>query len=41
MREQDFQALIDYRLAEAAEALQDAELLLGEGRYRAAANRLY
>jgi uncharacterized protein (UPF0332 family) len=41
MREQDFQALVDYRLVEAAEALRDAELLLDEGRYRAAANRLY
>jgi uncharacterized protein (UPF0332 family) len=41
MKEQNLQALIDYRLAEADEALRDAELLLGEGRHRAAANRLY
>ena len=41
MREQDFKALIDYRLEEAREALEDAELLLGAGRYRAVANRLY
>jgi len=41
VREQDFKALTDYRLEEAREALEDAELLLGAGRYRAAANRLY
>jgi uncharacterized protein (UPF0332 family) len=41
MREQDFKPLIDYRLAQASEALGDAELLLGSGRHRAAANRLY
>jgi uncharacterized protein (UPF0332 family) len=41
MREQDFKALIDYRLDEAVEALRDAELLLDAGRHRSAANRLY
>jgi uncharacterized protein (UPF0332 family) len=41
MREQDFKSLIDYRLGEANESLMDAELLLGAGRHRSAANRLY
>ena len=41
MREQDINALIEYRLEEAREALIDAELLLKAGRYRSAANRLY
>jgi uncharacterized protein (UPF0332 family) len=41
MREEDFRSLIDYRLEQAAEALKDAELLLDEERYRAAANRMY
>jgi uncharacterized protein len=41
MREQDFKPLIDYRLAQAGEALKDAEFLLGAGRHRAVANRLY
>jgi uncharacterized protein (UPF0332 family) len=41
MREEDFGSLINYRLEQAKEALRDAELLLDEGRYRAAANRLY
>lgn len=41
MREEDFGSLINYRLEQAKEALRDAELLLGEGRYRATANRLY
>ena len=41
MRQDDFQSLIDYRLEQAREALEDAELLLQAGRYRATANRLY
>ncbi len=41
MREQDIQALIEYRLNEANEALKDAELLLDASRYRSAANRMY
>jgi len=41
MRDQDFTALIEYRLDEANEARSDAELLLDAGRHRAAANRLY
>ena len=41
MNEEHYQALIGYRLAQAKEALQDAELLLDAGRYRATANRLY
>lgn len=41
MREENFQSLIDYRLEQAGEALEDAELLLDAGRYRAVANRLY
>jgi uncharacterized protein (UPF0332 family) len=41
MRDQDFKALVAYRLDEAMEALQDAESLLNGGRLRSAANRLY
>ncbi len=41
MREKDINALIEYRLEEAREALADAELLLKAERYRSAANRLY
>jgi len=41
MSEQDFKALIDYRLEQADEALADAEFLLSAGRHRGAANRLY
>jgi uncharacterized protein (UPF0332 family) len=41
MRDEDIKELVAYRLAEAAEALSDAELLLDAGRYRSAANRLY
>jgi uncharacterized protein (UPF0332 family) len=41
VREQDINALIEYRLDEAGEALRDAELLLDAGRHRSAANRLY
>lgn len=41
MKEKDFKALVDYRLAQANEAVQDAALLLESGRHRAAANRLY
>ncbi len=41
MRKKDSRALIDYRMDQAAEALQDAELLLEAGRHRSAANRLY
>ena len=41
MRDEDFQALLDYRLEQAGEALQDAAFLLEAGRARAAANRLY
>ena len=41
MRPENFQSLITYRIEQAKEALQDAELLLDAGRYRAAANRLY
>ena len=33
--------MIQYRTAQASEAIRDAELLLDAGRYRAAANRLY
>ena len=40
MREENFQSLINYRLEQAREALEDAELLLNAGRYRAVANRL-
>jgi uncharacterized protein (UPF0332 family) len=41
MRPENFQSLVTYRIEQAKEALQDAELLLDAGRYRAAANRLY
>ena len=41
MREENLQSLMKYRLEQAREALEDAELLLDAGRYRAAANRLY
>ena len=41
MREEDFKSLINYRLEQAEETLRDAELLLDERRYRAAANRIY
>jgi uncharacterized protein (UPF0332 family) len=41
MRKENFQSLINYRLEQAREALEDAELLLDAGRYRAVANRLY
>ncbi len=41
MKQENFQALIKYRLEQAQEALEDATLLLDAGRYRAAANRLY
>lgn len=41
MRDENFQALINYRLEQAREALEDAKLLLDAGRYRAVANRLY
>lgn len=41
MRDKDFRSLLDYRMEQAREALQDAELLLNAGRYRATANRLY
>ena len=41
MKEENFHALINYRLEQAREALEDAELLLNAGRYRAVANRLY
>ena len=41
MKEENFQSLIKYRLEQAQEALEDAELLLNAGRYRSAANRLY
>jgi uncharacterized protein (UPF0332 family) len=41
MRDEDFRSLLEYRMAQAHEALCDAELLLNAGRYRAAANRLY
>jgi uncharacterized protein (UPF0332 family) len=38
---QENKDLIAYRLEEAGEALRDAEFLLGAGRHRSAANRLY
>jgi uncharacterized protein (UPF0332 family) len=41
MNEQDFTALVQYRLDEANEAIHDAQLLLHAGRCRAGANRLY
>jgi uncharacterized protein (UPF0332 family) len=41
MRDEDLQALLDYRLEQAGEALLDAEFLLDASRARAAANRLY
>ncbi len=41
MRDPDIRALVAYRLDEASEALRDAELLLGAGRHRSTANRLY
>lgn len=41
MRPENFQSLINYRIEQAREALQDAELLLNAGRHRSAANRLY
>ena len=41
MKEEHFQSLIKYRLEQAKEALEDAELLMDAGRYRAVANRLY
>lgn len=41
MKQENFQALIKYRLEQAGEALEDAVLLLDAGRCRAAANRLY
>ncbi|HUT47420.1 MAG TPA: HEPN domain-containing protein [Sedimentisphaerales bacterium] len=41
MRKENFQSLINYRLEQAREAMEDAELLLNAGRHRAVANRLY
>lgn len=41
MSNEDLNALVDHRLAQAQEALQDAKLLLDAGRHRAAANRMY
>jgi len=41
MKEENFQSLINYRLEQAREALEDAKLLLDADRYRAVANRLY
>ena len=41
MRESDYRALIEYRLEEAIESLEDAELLLKSERYRSTINRLY
>jgi len=41
MRQEHHQSLINYRLEQAEEALQDGELLLNCCRYRATANRLY
>lgn len=41
MTREDFQSLVDYRLRQAREALEDSDLLLASSRYRAAANRLY
>ncbi len=41
MSAQENKDLIAYRLEEAGEALRDAEFLLGAGRHRSAANRLY
>jgi len=41
MRQEHHQSLINYRLEQAEEALQDGELLLNSCRYRATANRLY
>jgi uncharacterized protein (UPF0332 family) len=41
MSQENFQSFITYRLEQAREALEDAELLLDAGRYRAVANRLY
>lgn len=41
MSDEDLQALWGYRLGQAREAIQDAELLLDAGRLRATANRVY
>jgi len=41
MREPDVEALVQYRLDGAGEALRDAEFLLAAGRLRSTANRLY
>lgn len=43
MKEEDqyFRALSQYRMEQAEQAVSDAELLLKEKRYRAAANRMY
>lgn len=41
MRKEKFRSLINYRIEQAREALEDAALLLDAGRYRAVANRLY
>lgn len=39
--DENLQALVDYRLAQAQEAIEDAELLLNADRLRATANRVY
>ena len=41
MKEAEYKSLMEYRLEQAREAVRDAELLLGDNRYRATANRLY
>jgi len=41
MINEDIKTLIKYRLEQAEEALDDAELLFSKGRYRAALNRSY
>jgi uncharacterized protein (UPF0332 family) len=41
MSDKELQAVLDYRLAQAGEAIEDAELLLNAGRLRATANRIY
>jgi uncharacterized protein (UPF0332 family) len=41
MKDSDYTELIEYRLEEAIESLEDAELLLTSKRYRSTVNRLY
>ena len=41
LSEEDRNTLIDFRMEKSDEAMKDVELLVGNGRWTAAANRLY